>query len=110
MTRREVLLALGAAPLAKLAAANERINVGFIGVGGQGMDRVRGFLRHPDVQPVAVCDLDTGHVANALAYMKQQRNASPETFGDYRKLLAIKDLDAVCIATPDHWHALPALE
>ncbi|MDZ4799294.1 MAG: Gfo/Idh/MocA family oxidoreductase [Bryobacteraceae bacterium] len=110
MTRREILLALGAAPLARLAAASERINVGFIGVGNQGMSRVRGFLKHPDVNPVAVCDLDTRYIARAMAYIGEQRNVAPVTFSDYRKLLAMKDLDAVCIATPDHWHALPAIE
>jgi predicted dehydrogenase len=95
---------------AALAAANERINMGFIGVGGMGMGRLRGFLAQADVNAVAVCDLDASHAERAKAYIQQQRNTSAEVFRDYRKLLARKDIDAVCIATPDHWHALPAIQ
>lgn len=106
MTRRE-LFAIAASAL---AAPNDRINVAFIGVGGMGMSRLRGFLRHDDVNPVAVCDLDTRRVDQAVEYVKQQRNQTPLTFTDYRKLLAAKDIDAVCIATPDHWHAIPTIQ
>jgi predicted dehydrogenase len=108
ISRRNAILALGGAAVAR-AAANDKINVGFIGVGNQGFGRLREFVRHPDVNPVAVCDLDTTHIDRAVAHVKQQRSASPATFGDFRKLLALKELDAVCIATPDHWHALPAI-
>jgi predicted dehydrogenase len=108
MTRREAILALAATPL-KLAAANERINVGFIGLGGMGTGRLNGFLRHADVNAAAICDLDSQHAAGAVEYVKRQRNMTPATFTDYRKLLSMKDLDAVCIATPDHWHALPTV-
>lgn len=102
MTRR-TFFALSASALAQ---PSNRINVGFIGTGGMGMSRLRGFLRHDDVNPVAVCDLDTTRIDQAVEYIKTTRNSTPQTFGDYRKLLAMKDLDAVCIATPDHWHAL----
>jgi len=94
---------------AVLAPASDRIRVGFIGTGGMGMGRLRGFLNHPDVDAVAVSDLDATHAAQATEYIQKHRNAKAEVFTDYRKLLAIKDLDAVCIATPDHWHALPAI-
>ncbi len=106
MTRRTLL----ALTPGFLAAANERINVGFIGVGGMGMNRLRGFLRHADVNAAAICDLDATHVDQAVAYVQKERNETPERFTDYRKLLARKGLDAVCIATPDHWHALPAMQ
>jgi predicted dehydrogenase len=96
--------------MVKLASANERINMGFIGVGGMGMSRLRGFLRHPDVNPVAICDLDEEHARKAVAYVEQERNAKPDVIQDYRRLLARKDIDAVCIATPDHWHALPTVQ
>lgn len=91
------------------AQPSNRINVGFIGTGGMGMNRLRGFLRHADANPVAICDLDSTHIDQAVEYCKTTRNLTPERFGDYRKLLAMKDLDAVCIATPDHWHALPTV-
>jgi len=92
-----------------LAAPNDRINVAFIGVGGMGTGRLNGFLRHADVNPVAVCDLDATRVDKAVERVKTVRNSTPQTFSDYRKLLESKDIDAVCIATPDHWHALPLI-
>lgn len=105
-----MLLGAAALKLNALAAASERINVGFIGVGGMGMNRLRGFLKHADVNPVAVCDLDSSHVDEGVAAVVKDRNTTPQRFGDYRKLLALKEIDAVCIATPDHWHALPMVE
>jgi predicted dehydrogenase len=113
MTRRQLVqtaIAFPAILKGGRAAPNDRINMGFIGVGGMGMSRLRGFLKHTDVDPVAICDLDQKHVDRAMAYVKQERNTAPETYSDYRKLLARKDIDAVCIATPDHWHALPTVQ
>ena len=92
-----------------LAAPSDRINVGFIGVGGMGTGRLNGFLRHADMNPVAVCDLDSTRVEKAVEHVKTMRNSTPLAFSDYRKLLESKDIDAVCIATPDHWHALPLI-
>ncbi|MBM3785638.1 MAG: Gfo/Idh/MocA family oxidoreductase, partial [Acidobacteria bacterium] len=113
MTRREIIALAGTAPAflrSGLAQPNNRINVGFIGTGGMGMNRLRGFLRHADVNPVAICDLDSAHVDQAVEYVKKERNATPKTFKDYRQLIASKDIDAVCVATPDHWHALPMIQ
>lgn len=93
-----------------MAAPNDRINVGFIGLGGMGTNRLKGFLRHPDVNVVALCDLDTAHVDQAVALVKESRGLAPATFSDFRKLLEVKEIDAVCIATPDHWHALPTVQ
>ena len=84
MTRRELMALAGSAPAflrSGLAAPNERINVGFIGVGGMGMNRLRGFLKHSDMNPVAVCDLDETHVAQAVAEIRKQRDVSVQTFG-----------------------------
>jgi len=93
-----------------LAAPNDRINIGFIGVGGMGMNRLRGFLKHADVNPVAVCDLDRTHADQAVEHIKKERNVAPTIFSDYRKLISSKEVDVVCIATPDHWHALPLVQ
>jgi predicted dehydrogenase len=90
-------------------APSDRINVGFIGVGGMGTSRLNGFLKHADMNPVAVCDLDSTRVDKAVERIKTVRNMTPATFGDYRKLLESKDIDAVCVATPDHWHAMPLI-
>ncbi|MFN0102048.1 MAG: Gfo/Idh/MocA family protein [Bryobacteraceae bacterium] len=112
MTRRDLMALAGTAPAflkSGLAAPNDRINVGFIGVGGMGTNRLNGFLRHADMNPVAVCDLDSTRVDKAVERVKAVRNQTPLAFSDYRRLLASKDVDAVCIATPDHWHALPLI-
>lgn len=93
-----------------MAAPSDRINVGFIGVGGMGTSRLNGFLRQADMNPVAVCDLDATRVDKAVERVKAARNTTPQTFGDFRKLLESKDIDAVCIATPDHWHAMPLIQ
>lgn len=106
MTRRTFLAATGAA----LAAPNDRINVGFIGVGNMGTSRLNGFLKHPDVNVAALCDLDDKYLARATGIVKASRGVEPPVLKDFRKLLAMKEIDAVCIATPDHWHAMPTLQ
>ena len=107
MTRRS-FFALTTSVLA--AAPNDRINMGFIGLGGMGTGRLNGFLKHPDVNVTAVCDLDDAHAAQAAEIVEKSRGAKPVVLKDFRRLLERNDVDAVCIATPDHWHALPTLQ
>lgn len=90
-------------------AASDRLQVGFIGLGGQGTSRLNEFLRHADVDAVAVCDVDQTHAGRASGIVEKARGHKPEVYRDFRKLLERKDLDAVMVATPDHWHALPAI-
>src|SRR6185312_4654399 len=103
-------LGIAAASRPARAAASDRIQVGFIGLGGQGTSRLNEFLRQPDVDAVAVCDLDRNHVDAAAALVEKARGRAPEKFHDFRKLLEHKPLDAVMVATPDHWHALPTID
>jgi predicted dehydrogenase len=112
MTNRRSFIkttALGLAALPTLAAPSDKIQFGFIGVGGQGTGRLNEFMRHPDVVAAAVCDLDESHLARAAAAVEKTQGHKPETYHDFRKLLERKDLDAVMIATPDHWHAMPVI-
>lgn len=90
--------------------ASDKIRVGFIGLGGQGTGRLNEFLKHPDVEAVAVCDVDQKHVERAAGIVEKARGVKPEIFHDYRKLLERKDIDAVMVGTPDHWHALPTVQ
>jgi len=109
MTNRREFLAMSMAASLAAAAPSDKINVGFIGVGRQGTSRLNEFMRQPDVVAAAICDLDEKHVANAVSLVEKAQGHKPDTYHDFRKLLERKDLDAVMIATPDHWHALPVV-
>ena len=99
------------------ASPSERINIAVIGLGPQGRGLLGGFLRKPGAQVVAVCDVDAnrredGRKRVDAHYEKQTDRGSFKgcmVFEDYRELLMRKDIDAVVIATPDHWHALIAI-
>jgi len=80
---------------------SEKIRIGCIGVGNQGTGNMKSFLKNV----VAVGEVDTKRMATAAATV-EKAGTKPQTFGDYRKMLEMKDLDAVVITTPDHWHAL----
>jgi len=91
-------------------APSERIVMGSIGVGWQGGENMQGFLGNADVQVVAVCDVDKGHLNDAKRMVDQHYgNQDCQTYHDFRELIARGDLDAVAIALPDHWHAIPAI-
>lgn len=92
------------------AAPSDRIRMGMIGVGGMGMDRLRGFLAHDDVDIVAICDVDQAHIDRAVAEVNQKRGTKSQTFKDFRKLLELNEIDAVAVVTPDHWHAIPLVQ
>jgi predicted dehydrogenase len=91
-------------------AANDRIVMGGIGLGGMGQGDLKNFLRDPMVQYVAMCDVDTRHSEKALAMIAEANgNEDARSYGDYREFLEKEKLDAVHIAVPDHWHALPSI-
>jgi predicted dehydrogenase len=99
-------------------APSNRINIGFIGTGRQATyANIPGFLREPDAQCVAVCDVDSWRMANARkviedAYAKAQPSGTFKgcaTLRDWRELLARRDIDAVMISTPDFWHVPMAI-
>src|SRR5215813_11163562 len=86
----------------RVYGANDRVRLGFIGLGNRGDQVLDGFLEHKDAQVVAVCDIHQPY----MDFAAKKIGGSPRQFKDYRKLLEMKDVDAVVIATPDHWHAL----
>jgi predicted dehydrogenase len=96
---------------------NGRINLGFIGVGVMGRGHLQGFLGNRSVQVVAVAEVHRLRRDDAIervhrAYAEARRSGTYRgcaAFTDFRELLARRDLDAVVIATPDHWHAIPAI-
>ena len=84
--------------------ASEKIVLGFIGTGGMGTGLINTFKTFPQVSIAAVCDVYEPHLRRA----QSESGATPEAYGDFRKVLDRKDLDAVVIATPDHWHGIIA--
>jgi predicted dehydrogenase len=80
---------------------SNRITIGSIGTGGMGTGNLRGFLNQPVAQVLAVCDVDRSHreAARQLAGLNET-----DSYNDFRELLARDDIDAVVVATPDHWH------
>jgi predicted dehydrogenase len=107
-TRREFTRATAAAGLltalsaGRALGANERVRLGFIGLGNRGDQVLDGFLQHKDAEVVALCDLYQPYIDFAMSKIGK----GAKTYHDYRELLANKDVDAVVICTPDHWHAL----
>jgi predicted dehydrogenase len=95
---------------------SDRINMGFIGMGKQSRGLLRGFIGQSNVQVVAVCDVDTTRRENARVTVNDYYKNNPKkgtadckAYNDFREIIARNDIDAVCIATPDHWHTYPAV-
>jgi predicted dehydrogenase len=86
----------------RVLGANDRVRVGIIGSGDRGQAVWKMFVKQTDVQPVAVCDVYEPYLNLGV----QAAGTKVSTFGDFRRLLEMKDVDAVIVATPDHWHAL----
>lgn len=106
-TKTMVLAGAGTAlTTVRAAGANDRVRLGFIGLGNRGDQVLDAFLKHPDAQVVALCDLSQSY----LDFAARKAGGSPKQFKDYRHLLDLKDLDAVVISTPDHWHALQTVQ
>jgi predicted dehydrogenase len=90
-------------------APSERVRLGFIGVRNQGTSNLKAFLKQPAAQLVAVCDVDKKVLAAACELVDKANGGLCQTFHDYRQLLDRRDVDAVVVTTPDHWHALPTI-
>ncbi len=129
VTRRQVLGGLAAGTIAVptivpstvlgrdgKAPPSERITVGFIGCGKMANDyHLPELLGFGDVQALAVCEVDKKRREHAKkrvekAYGEKKEYKGCATYVDFRELVGRQDIDAVCIATPEHWHAIPAIE
>lgn len=112
---------LGEANKSGIFGSNNKIRIGFIGVGNRGSQLMQLFMENEDCEVAALCDvygpytsrnrdqvssryLET--MAGQIPKLGEKFPKPPKIYDDYRKLLEDKDIDAVCIATPDHWHAL----
>ncbi len=104
----------------RVLGANDRVRLGFIGVGNRGCQLLKGFLPHADAQVVALCDVYEPYLNGGLRSARSRGSPvwasafaqMPKLEGDvarvkdFRAMLDRKDIDAVVIATPDHWHAI----
>lgn len=115
--RREFLKTTGAGMAALATArsvrgasgASARIRLGIIGPGGMGMNHLRTLLARDDVDIIWLCDVDQQRLAAAASATESQQKTAFRTTGDLREVLDDRDVDAVFIATPDHWHAPAAI-
>jgi predicted dehydrogenase len=89
--------------------ANDVIHIAVIGVNSRGMDHVSGYVDRPDVAITAICDPDEAAARKAIDAIVKKGKPAPRLVTDIRRLLEDKELDAVSIATPNHWHALGAI-
>jgi predicted dehydrogenase len=88
------------------AGPNDKIGIGLIGVRSQGYSNLASFLKNPEVECVALCDIDKNFLDSRTADIVKLGFAAPKHYSDYRKMLDNKDIDLVIIGTPDHWHCL----
>jgi predicted dehydrogenase len=117
MNRRDFLhtsaagLALSASGYFVSAAENKPLRAGLIGCGWYGKCDLFRLIQVAPVEVVSLCDVDQKMLAEAadLVSQRQKSKKKPRTYGDYRKMLAEKDLEVVLVGTPDHWHALPMI-
>jgi len=98
----------------RVIGANDRINIGYIGLGrhatGRGLyhlTELAGKKQEYNIENVAMCDIYSGYVDNAR---KNHKFADGKVYKDYRKLLEDRDVDAVFVSTPEHWHAIQVIE
>lgn len=91
-------------------APSDRVNIAVIGVNGMGWSNLNALLKHPETNCVALCDVDETVLNKRAGELQQKTGKKPALYGDYRKLLENKDIDAVVIGTPDHWHCLQMVD
>lgn len=88
-------------------SANEKVNVGLVGCNGMGFSDLTAFLENPQVECIALCDIDEGVLNKRAADVEKIRGKKPANlYKDWRKLIENKDIDVVIVGTPDHWHCL----
>ncbi|MFX0145872.1 MAG: Gfo/Idh/MocA family protein [Candidatus Hodarchaeota archaeon] len=105
--RRTFLLSASLALPAK--GANDKVNVGVVGVRGRGRNHIELFGERPDCRVAAVCDIDNAQAERAVQLVEKMQGIKPKVYRDLRKMLEDKDLDAVSLATCNHWHALATI-
>ncbi len=108
MERRTFLLGAGLVSLGA-RAASDTVGIGVIGLGGRGRDHLKYYSKIPEARVVAICDVNQAQTERATQIVQKLQRNTPQAYQDLRKLFADKNVDAVSIATPNHWHALATI-
>ncbi|MCE5310869.1 MAG: Gfo/Idh/MocA family oxidoreductase [Acidobacteriales bacterium] len=111
-SRRDFLKVAAIAPAAsygRILGANDRIRLGQIGCGGMGSGDLATFLLYDDVECVVCCDVDDEMIGKTLKRNAARLAKQPDVVKDFRRVIERKDVDALIVSTPDHWHALPTI-
>jgi predicted dehydrogenase len=108
-TRRIFIGAATAASAMRVWGANDRINVGIVGLGGRGRNHLNGYSRLPEARVVGLCDVNQAARERAQAILKKNTGETAKEYGDMRDAFADPNIEAVSIATPNHWHALSTI-
>ncbi len=100
-------LGLALSPSLKAIAPSDKLRIAHIGLGGMGNAHMNWFANIPEVDIVALCDVDAYHLRDTHNKLKELRpkGAKVRLYEDFRRILDRKDIDAITCATPDHWHA-----
>lgn len=117
LTRRRFLAASASAAAfiaaprvrANSVSANEKINIACMGVRGRGDSVMRTFAAQPDVHLLYICDIDQGVLSSRASAMEKQTGRPVKGVVDYREVLDDKNVHALVVTTPDHWHAIPTI-
>ncbi|MCZ6672360.1 MAG: Gfo/Idh/MocA family oxidoreductase, partial [Verrucomicrobia bacterium] len=91
-------------------AAHEDLRVAVIGLNGKGKSGISDVIRTEGARLVAICDVDSELLAKRAADLESEEGVKVKTYSDYRKVLDSPDIDAITITTPNHWHALMAIQ
>ena len=102
-------LAVSAKSYARILGANERVQLATIGLNGRGQAHLAAMLNVPEAECIALCDVDNRTFAKSQKRLTEGMHKEAKTYRDIRRLLDDKDIDAITIATPDHWHTPMAI-
>ena len=110
-TRRSFIQAsaFSALSASRVWGANDRINVAIVGVGGRGQAHIKAYAARPDVNIYALCDVDQANLERSQAHARQLTGVTPKGFKEMRDVFADKEVQAVSMPLPNHWHALATI-
>ena len=112
-TNRRLFLGAGVAAISSAtvarASANEKVRIGVIGLRSRGADLINVFGKNDGFEIATICDADSNVFGKAQKNLANAKRPEAKTEGDFRKILDDKSIDAIVVATPDHWHALMAV-